>query len=264
MKKYLYLILVLVVFYSCSSENDIIKIDEEKENIEETITQNISNLCTTWGLSVEQVKNDMKGYTFMSETNDFLQFKDAESSALLAYKFDETGLISSVLISSYKQDKKNIDKTMSEFSYIGNKSNALVYYNQEKNTIGLNYPLTFNENTYNIYGFSPIETSSSYIRELEQILQVSVETKEATKIEQYTVTLNGKISSLNNVEEVGFIYGTDSDLSETKGLKIKASSSTDFSYDITNLSPATSYYYRTYFLIMGTFIMGEVKSFSTK
>lgn len=269
MRKYIVLYaLTLGLCFSCTSstqdEDIVIDRHDEKEitiSIEDTITKNITNVCTTWGVSAEQVKNEMKDFTLVLDRDGKLHFIDAQTSSVFTYLFDKTGLVSSALISPAITDNQKKNEILSNYSYIGNKAGTRVYHSQATNTFGFNYEINFDNEDYSVFGFSPIESNSDLFYSFQEII---VTTTSASSVEGYTATLNGTISGVQKSEEVGFIYGTNASLSATSGTKVSTTSSGQFNFLLKDLSSSTQYYYRAYALIQGSYIYGEVKSFTTE
>lgn len=98
----------------------------------------------------------------------------------------------------------------------------------------------------------------------DESLSITVTTGDATDITYNSVVLSGTINNFTASLNCGFIYGTSSDLSATKGTLVSANSKKDFSLTIKGLSDYTLYYYRSYVIVDGEYIYGEVKSFRTK
>ena len=74
----------------------------------------------------------------------------------------------------------------------------------------------------------------------------------------------GIVSNVTEEVEVGFIYDTSNNVSETKGNIIKTKSKGAFNLTIKNLKYGTTYYYRAFAYIGGKYYLGEIKSFKTQ
>lgn len=98
----------------------------------------------------------------------------------------------------------------------------------------------------------------------KQSIKVEVTTNDAQNISQNSAILNGMVSGQSPSASVGFVYGTNSDISILNGINVIATPSVYFSSVINNLSSATKYYYRAYVLDNGSYFYGDVKSFETK
>ena len=97
---------------------------------------------------------------------------------------------------------------------------------------------------------------------------VTVVTGEPRYIGIYSAILAGYVMYGTDIKEGGFIFGTSADREEliANGNTYNASILGDeiFTYEVTNLAPATNYYYCTFAISNGETIYGEVVSFSTK
>ena len=93
---------------------------------------------------------------------------------------------------------------------------------------------------------------------------VSATTGNATDITDYSATLSGTVNNAYKSVTCGIIYGTSSTLSSTSGTKKSTTSSSEFSVNVTGLSPNTTYYYRAYVVADdGEYNYGEVFLFTT-
>lgn len=78
--------------------------------------------------------------------------------------------------------------------------------------------------------------------------------------------LSGHISGTDSRITVGFIYGTNKNLSESRGIKTETlymASDGDFTIRAMGLPEGTTYYYRSYAIVDGEYHFGEIKSFTT-
>lgn len=101
----------------------------------------------------------------------------------------------------------------------------------------------------------------------KEILAPTVTTKEATEIQYQTATLNGSTDNGGGViSERGFIYSTAQGVTiGGSGVnQVKAGSGDgDFSAEIIQLSPNTTYYFKAYSTNETATVEGSEKSFST-
>ena len=83
--------------------------------------------------------------------------------------------------------------------------------------------------------------------------------------EGLSVTLGGTAVGIDKSTRVGFIYGTEPDLSSTKGTKVYTTVTSDGQYEqtISDLKCGTTYYYRAYAYANSTYLYGDVQEFTT-
>ena len=92
----------------------------------------------------------------------------------------------------------------------------------------------------------------------------TVTTGEATNVTSNSVTLGGTLNNSNKSVTCGVIYGKTSSLSAISDTRFDTSSKGSFSVKISNLSPSTTYYYRSFAIVDGSWKLGDVRSFTTK
>ena len=95
------------------------------------------------------------------------------------------------------------------------------------------------------------------------VKEIAVITGDVTNITDISATLKGSVSGADKVLECGIIYGINSSLSSTSGMKKSTTSSGTYSIMVSDLNPNTTYYYRAYAVVDGEYKYGEVSSFKT-
>jgi len=105
-----------------------------------------------------------------------------------------------------------------------------------------------------------VKFSTSSVVELPR-----VSTNEATSISETTALLNGNVTSDGggDVTERGFYYGTSADPSETGSRIPRGDGTGSYSYNVSGLSPGTSYYFETFATNSAGTAYGDEKSFTT-
>ena len=94
--------------------------------------------------------------------------------------------------------------------------------------------------------------------------ELSVETLPAQDVTTTTATLSGALSSGTDVTERGFYLSYNvTDLFTDHAKIVVDTDAESFTYQATNLTPSTTYYYSTYAVSNGETIHGEVETFTT-
>ncbi len=112
-------------------------------------------------------------------------------------------------------------------------------------------------------------TVKSFTTKADDADKPSVSTRSATGIDDDTATLNGRITSFGDDDEIteyGFYWGTTS--SPSKKLKVgddedNIDEGDDFDYDLGSLKSGTTYYFKAYAKNSDGTAYGSVKSFKT-
>lgn len=97
---------------------------------------------------------------------------------------------------------------------------------------------------------------------------MTVVTGEPRYIGIYSAILSGYVMYGTDVNEGGFVFGTSSNREELiangNTYSVQISDNEIFTYEVTDLTPATNYYYCAYALNNGEILYGEVVSFNTE
>lgn len=117
------------------------------------------------------------------------------------------------------------------------------------------------------YATNSVGTSYGETKEIKLIHHedVKINTLEATDITNNSVIFNGEVAqgSPEDLSESGFYYGTTGDCNSKKAADTFTNEKRNFSLKLTDLQPATTYYYRAYAVVNGTEITGELKTAKT-
>lgn len=131
-------------------------------------------------------------------------------------------------------------------------------YNASYAKFYLYFEWIVDEGTYGVFA------DSFYFVEESPSVSLSVTTGDADDITSNSVTLSGKVSGTSSPVDVGFFYGITNTLSVSSGTRVSTRSSSNFTEEISGLTPDTKYYYRAYAYNEGKYTYGDVKSFTTK
>ena len=175
--------------------------------------------------------------------------------------------------------------------YNGDTVTLYGYYAGDKELYECGFVLGFSENeltdtmpcrvdgasfSYSLYGFQPnityyfkayVKTADGTIVSEEtknfqimgSIQEFAVYTESATEITESSATLNGFVTSTDGVEYCGFIFnmGTYNDT-----IRVESFAGGNFSYQVSNLTPSTTYSYQAFANRSG-WVFGQEISFTT-
>ena len=93
-------------------------------------------LCSNWGMTKDQVKAEMKGYTLYEETDDNLYFSANNTSHIISYEFFD-GELCTALVMAIEDvvSDSSILKFVSGYTEVGYVDNKMVYLNENNNTV---------------------------------------------------------------------------------------------------------------------------------
>lgn len=149
---------------------------------------------------------------------------------------------------------------------LGTASVSAQYYQMKVRTIdGLITP--FNVNRVDSVYFELVESDDNGNDEDETTV-----TGNATDINTYTATITSWANILDNLStdlKVGIIYTQEGTPSKSNGTQETVSTSSlgsdaKYTIQLTNLTPSTTYYFRSFVYQSGIWFYGNVKSFTTK
>lgn len=135
--------------------------DDPKE-----VEKTLNSIATEWGMSFEQVKNHMDGYTLVRSGNEFLMYSDKGGKHYYSYKFADDSLCSSLLLMPQLAEDIDLSDILKGLSYVGELDNTQVYHNNSKNVLACTYEADKNNSKYQAIGFTPIfPTADSFFGE---------------------------------------------------------------------------------------------------
>ncbi|WKK60375.1 hypothetical protein [Sphingobacterium sp. BN32] len=120
---------------------------------------------------------------------------------------------------------------------------------------------------FNLVVFLLLACSKKDEFDFNQHNKVAVITRLTDDVSKNGATLHGRVNTKNGsqLQEIGFLYGINSTLSN--GIKLKISSSLDtgeFMLKIAELTPSTVYYYKAYATNKNGVAYGDISSFTTE
>lgn len=232
----------------------------EFENTE-NITKLLENALTEWGITDEQITQSMNDYYLISNADkNILQFNNAgKSNEYISYRLYNGKLSNTTILLPTLPNDFKLNTILNNYTFVGELNNCIVYENLTKNTMAMVWLHADKDSLYSAIGFSPIQ-SDAY----ETIQPITLNTEGNISASMFTATLSGSISGITTNVNVGFVYGTSINLSETNGKKIETTSNNQFTFTIKGLMPETTYYYYPYAIVDGLYYQGETKSFKTQ
>ncbi|MBQ1653060.1 MAG: hypothetical protein II060_04665, partial [Bacteroidales bacterium] len=137
--------------------------------------------------------------------------------------------------------------------------NATFWTATERNSYNANNNTITNAETYVSPGNAT--KSTGYAVRCVKNLDIIVATNNATNITPTSAVLNGSISNAasSGITARGFMFGTDSE-NLSQNLQ-STDNTTDFTYTLSDLTTATTYYFKAYATINGETMYGDVKAF---
>lgn len=237
--------------FSCTKdENGITSNDNEVVN---------EYPSTKWGMQMEEIQKQMKGYKSKITESDYLLYYDDKSNTSISFFFVNNKLEASTLQFRKEQKEKWISSSVSEYSYIGEFESAECYSNYTSNSTAVVYDQKIDGIDYCIVGFSPL--NSELVRTLST---VKLTTLPATDISSEGAKLSCKYDGDENVDECGFVVSTQKNLLQSEGTKIAANNIKEFVCMVSGLEPESNYYFSPYICKNGFFFYGDILSFETK
>ena len=144
----------------------------------------------------------------------------------------------------------------------GTKKSATLSGNFSINISGLKANTTYYYRAYavdaDVYKYGEVRSFKT------SLPNISVTTGSAANITDSSVMLYGTVNGADESVVCGIIYGTSSNISSSNDSMKSTSSTGSYSISLSGLNANTTYYYRAYVLVNGSYKFGEVKSFKTK
>lgn len=213
----------------------------------------LDDALTEWGTPYDDVVAHMDGYESNTTSDEnTLHFSDNRGREV-AYRFHNNQLCAS-LVTFDANLQLDYGSLLSDYIYLGELDGCNIHEDIANNTMAS----VWKEAERVVVGFAPIK-SDAY----EQAEPIAAITGDCFNIGISTAELSGSVRGVDSSVEVGFIYGTTMDLSETNGIKVSTTSSGDFTINITDLYDETHYYYCAFAIVEDLYYLGEVKEFTT-
>lgn len=250
MKYYFYLIILtgLTIFSSC--------IDNEGPN---TPTQNLITNATKdvykeWGASTAEVQEYMKDYLLTFSENDMLQYtSNNNNKIMITYSFKEDKLDAAALIV-----EEDIEPSLKEYEYIGDISYTKIYTNNRENTMSTVYKQTYNDLTYVIIGYTPLE-SELY----DDLPNVEFILDSISEVTSNSANVSAKIMGLSKSAKCGIKYCNSLSFDNTTKKIVGEIIEDKLEISLTNLKMGTDYYYYVYVEDNDVIYTSEISSFKT-
>ena len=162
MKKSLFytiFITIWCIITSCETTNidNITNNGNITDNTNDSVIYSI-HLCTEWGMSIEQVKAEMEGYTLDIQTEDILYFSIDNASHIISYEFINGELCTALaMIAEEIVPDSLILQFVAGYTEVGFIGNTMVYLNESKNTIATYSTETDNKINYKTLGLTRLD-----------------------------------------------------------------------------------------------------------
>ena len=193
MKYYFYLIILtgLTIFSSC------IDIEDPNTPTQNLITNATKDVYKEWGTSTVEVQEYMKDYLLTFSENDMLQYtSNNNNKIMITYSFKEDKLDAAALIV-----EEDIEPSLKEYEYIGDISYTKIYTNNRENTMSTVYKQTYNDLTYVIIGYTPLE-SELY----DDLPNVEFILDSISEVTSNSANVSAKIMGLSKSAKCGIKY----------------------------------------------------------
>ncbi len=138
------------LFVSCDDLNG----NKQLENA----LNGVSTVFVDWDMNQSDVSKNMKGYVLENSDNDILVYKNANTSTIVSYTFDNGHLsASSMLFPADLIDVENLIDN-DKYTYLGVVLNADVYVNKKENIIATVWREYDSKGEYSAIGYAPINS----------------------------------------------------------------------------------------------------------
>ena len=213
----------------------------------------LNDALTEWGTPYDDVVAHMDGYESNTTSDENTLHFSANRGREVAYRFHNNQLCAT-LVTFDANLQLDYGSLLSDYIYLGELDGCNIHEDIANNTMAS----VWKEAERVVVGFAPIK-SDAY----EQAEPIAAITGDCFNIGISTAELSGSVRGVDSSVEVGFIYGTTMDLSETNGIKVSTISSGDFTISITDLYDETHYYYCSYAIVEDTYYFGDIREFTT-
>lgn len=156
------IMLALFVGVMCSCRDDDDVVTNNTTINEKDAEKIIDSAITEWGISMEQVTQQMNSYNLVtSQNNDFLMFSNKAETCHFSYKFINDSLYCALVIMPQLVEKAELSNMLRGYSYIGELNNVAVYQNMGENILACAYEYEEDDIRYQALGFTPINSGMS-------------------------------------------------------------------------------------------------------
>lgn len=156
------IVLALFVGVICSCRDDDDVVVNNTTISEKDAEKTINSAITEWGISMEQVTQQMNSYSLVtSQNNDFLMFSNKTETCHFSYKFINDSLYCALVIMPQLAENADLGNMLRGYSYIGELSNIAVYQNKGEDILACTYEYKEDDVKFQAFGFTPINSEMS-------------------------------------------------------------------------------------------------------
>lgn len=156
------IVLALFVGVMCSCRDDDDVVTNNTTINEKDAEKIIDSAITEWGISMEQVTQQMNSYSLVtSQNNDFLMFSNKTETCHFSYKFINDSLYCALVIMPQLAENADLGNMLRGYSYIGELSNIAVYQNKGEDILACTYEYKEDDVKFQAFGFTPINSEMS-------------------------------------------------------------------------------------------------------
>lgn len=156
------IMLALFVGVMCSCRDDDDVVTNNTTINEKDAEKIIDSAITEWGISMEQVTQQMNNYSLVtSQNNDFLMFSNKTETCHFSYKFINDSLYCALVIMPQLAENADLGNMLRGYSYIGELNNVTVYQNKGEDILACTYEYEEDDVGYQALGFTPINSEMS-------------------------------------------------------------------------------------------------------
>lgn len=156
------IVLALFVGVMCSCRDDDDVVTNNTTINEKDAEKIIDSAIMEWGISMEQVTQQMNSYSLVtSQNNDFLMFSNKAETCHFSYKFINDSLYCALVIMPQLAENADLGNMLRGYSYIGELNNVTVYQNKGEDILACTYEYEEDDVRYQALGFTPINSEMS-------------------------------------------------------------------------------------------------------
>lgn len=249
--KYFRFIITLIgisAFSACSDD------DNTGNTISNQITNATKNIYKEWGSASSYVKEYMNDYNLAFSGDNMLQYSSKDNNIMFTYSFNDDKLDAAALI--IEEDFDPAPKK--GYEYIGDINHTNIYKNDKENTMCSVYKQIYNEQTYTIIGYAPIE--SDLYNDLPNIEFALGSISEVTS---NSAKVSVVITGISKSAICGVKYCTSSSFDKTTKKIVGTINGDKLEISLTGLKMGVEYYYYIYVEDNDVLYTSETDSFTT-
>lgn len=257
MKKYcahIYIVVTAATIVSCSGLSS----GGSASDVQESYAF-LDKLCTEWGSSATEVAGKMGSQKPVSTEGETLMYYDDLSGCFISYAFTADKLTTSNIIVPSGKAEKQIISITSGYNELG-LLEGVSFYSNESNTLLFSYETDFDGDSYQILGFTPIDSEG-----FPYIPPVMLSLDDKVSVGLTDAVVKGVVSNTDTPISCTLYYGTMAAITSSNATgHTTVSSDGDLLFELTGLSHSTTYYCFAATEVDGFTVQSPIVSFTTQ